>query len=410
MRRAVPAILAFLFASSAFAAGPVPLEEFRARRAALRKSLTGTVVLFGRVEGNDEVFGFQQEPNFFYLSGWGETGAILVVTPAKEMLFLPHHDERLERFEGVHASSEDGNVKRVSGFDEVLPIEKFESAVDKALEAAEPVYALPGEALTEKLKARYPFRTFRDARPMIAKLRVKKSEAELAAIQRATDVSLDGHRAAWKRMAAGLYEYQLAATVSNVYMEAGCERHAYSPIVGSGINGTVLHYSANKRRMDQGELVVMDTAAECAGYASDITRTIPVGGKFTPRQRELYEIVLGAQNAAIAAIKPGVDMAAVTKVARDYFKSHGKDLHGGSLEKYFTHGLGHPVGLQVHDPGAMGPLEAGVIVTVEPGLYIPEESIGIRIEDVVLVTETGAKILSAALPREPGEIEKAMAK
>ena len=395
-----------------FAAGPIPHDEYRTRRAALQKTLDGTLILFGRTEGQDEVYGFTQESNFEYLTGWPEPGAILLLTATRDTLFLPHHREPLERFVGKRSSAEDQNIAAHAGFTNVLPIEKFEATLDQALDSAVMVYALPNQPAVEKLKSRYSMRTFTDARPVIGKLRLKKSPAEIAAIQHATDVTLEGHRAAWKRMAAGLYEYQLAATITNVYMENGCERHAYAPIVGSGLNGTVLHYSANKRRMDQGEVVVMDTAAECSGYASDVTRTIPVTGKFTPRQRELYEIVLGAQQAAIDAIKPGVAMADLTKIARDYMKSHGKDLHGQPLDKYFIHGLGHPVGLDVHDPGGdpRTPLEAGTVITVEPGLYIPEESIGIRIEDVVLVTENGSKVLSAALPREPGEIEKALAK
>jgi len=166
--------------------------------------------------------------------------------------------------------------------------------------------------------------------------------------------------------------------------------------------------------MDRGEVVVVDAAAECSHYASDITRSVPVTGKFTARQRELYEVVLGAQKAAIAAVKPGVRMSGegntLTKIARDYIESHGKDLHGAPLGKYFTHGLGHNVGLQVHDPGYATALEAGMVITIEPGVYIPEENIGIRIEDVVLVTENGARVLTAALPKEPDEIEKALAK
>lgn len=402
----------------------ITTEEYRTRRAALRKELDGTLVLFGKTEGGDDVFGFIQEANFYYLTGWIEPGAILILTPSDEVLLVPPHNPRRETFTGRRTAANDPNARAVTGFDTVLGLEKLESQLDKDFSAHENVYVLPGRPASDKLKVRYPFREFASPVPMLAKLRAKKSAAEIAAIQHATDVSIAGHRAAWARIAAGLYEYQLAATVTDQYMENGCERHAYAPIVGSGPNGTVLHYGANRRRMDRGELVVMDTAAECSEYASDITRTIPVSGKFTARQRELYEVVLGAQKAAIAAIKPGVRMSAgpprnsgadtdaitLTKIATDYINSHGKDLHGRPLGKYFTHGLGHSVGLEVHDGPIPGPLEPGMVITVEPGLYIPEEGIGIRIEDVVLVTENGARVLSAALPKEPDEIEKALAK
>ncbi len=392
----------------------MPHEEFLARRASLRKSLDGVMVLFGRVEGRDEVYRTEQDPNFFYLTGWSQPDARLLLTSTRELLFLPHHNERNERFQGRRSSAEDPDVHTLTGFEEVLPIEKFEAELDKALSAEEKLYAPPNQAGTDKLKSLYPFREVADAAPLVTKLRVKKSPLELAAIQRATDVSLEAQRASWKRMAPGLSENQIAAVLWNTYIESGCEGVAYSPIVGSGPNSTVLHYSANQRRMDRGEVVVMDAAAQCDNYASDITRTVPVGGKFTARQREIYQIVLGAQKAAIAAMKPGVRMAgqgdSLTKIARDYMDAHGKDLHGEGLGKYFIHGLGHQVGLQVHDPNIDGPLEAGMVVTVEPGIYIPEENIGVRIEDVVLVTENGAKVLSAALAREPDEIEKAVAK
>ncbi|MGI8746103.1 MAG: aminopeptidase P N-terminal domain-containing protein [Bryobacteraceae bacterium] len=415
----LPAIVA-LSLCPAFAAPAIPAQEYRARRAALRKDLDGTIVLFGRTEGPDELYGFIQEPNFLYLSGWTEPAAILLIAPAGEILFLPPHNERRERYTGKRSSASDTDARAFTGFDTVLGLEKFETELDKALSAHENVYMLPSQPETEKLKMRYPFRDFANAGPRIAKLRMKKSPAEIEAIQHSTDVSMQGHRAAWKRMAAGLYEYQLAATVGNIYSENGCERHAYAPIVGSGPNGTILHYGANRRRMDQGELVVMDTAAECADYASDITRTVPVSGRFTTRQRELYNIVLGAQQSAIAAIKPGVrfggppgdgtDVKSLNQIALDYMNSHGKDLHGKPLGKYFIHGLGHQVGLEVHDATAPGPLEAGMVITIEPGIYIPEEGIGIRIEDVVLVTANGARVLSAALPKEPDELEKALAR
>src|SRR5205085_12604381 len=154
-----------------------------------------------------------------------------------------------------------------------------------------------------------PLREIVNAAGAIAKLRMDKSPAELAFIQKATDVSVEAHRAAWKAAAAGMYEYQVAAAMMNVYFSHGCERNAYAPIVGSGPNSTILHYSRNSRRMDRGEVLLMDVGAECAGYVTDITRTVPIGGKFTKRQREIYDIVLGAQNAAIAAIKPGMTLA-----------------------------------------------------------------------------------------------------
>ena len=404
-------VLGWILAASILAAGTseIPRDEYRTRRAALRKALDGVIVLFGQRESTDEIFRFEQEPNFFYLTGWMEPGAILLITPSKDALFLPHHDERAERFLGKRTAAEDQNISARTGFDQVYPIERFEAELAQALNHSDKLYSR-----NAKLAALYPFREIRDPDGALAKLRMRKSPAEIAAIQHATDVTLAGHREAWKRLTAGLYEYQLGATLANAYIEQGCEALAYSPIVGSGKNGTVLHYFGGQRRMDQGDLVVMDSAAQCDHYASDITRTIPVNGKFTSRQRELYEIVLGAQNAAIAAIKPGARMSGegetLTKIAKDYLNAHGKDLQGEPLGKYFTHGLGHPVGLQVHDPRVDEPLEAGMVVTVEPGLYIPEEGIGIRIEDVVLVTENGAKVLSAALPREPDEIEKALAK
>jgi Xaa-Pro aminopeptidase len=177
-----------------------------------------------------------------------------------------------------------------------------------------------------------------------------------------------------------------------------------------------LHYDRNTRRLEHGELLLMDVGAECAGYAADVTRTIPVDGRFTRRQRELYDIVLGAQKAAIAAVKPGMTIGrntpnSIHQVALDYFNSHGKDLHGAPLGQYFTHGISHHIGLEVHDAADIAaPLEEGMVISVEPGLYLPEEHMGIRIEDMVLVTRDGARLLTAALPREATEIEKAMGK
>ena len=198
-------LLALVLLLVPIAPAKLPLDEFRARRASLRKSLDGVLLLVARPEGPDEVFRTDQEANFYYLTGWSDPGSRLLVTPSKEILFLSHHNERLEHFVGKRSSAEDADVHRLTGFDEVLPMERFEATLDKALSEHERVYTLPNSTFGDKLKSLYPFRDISDAAPLIAKLRVKKSAAEVAAIQRATDVSLEGHRAAWKRMAAGLY-------------------------------------------------------------------------------------------------------------------------------------------------------------------------------------------------------------
>ncbi|HTC87177.1 MAG TPA: Xaa-Pro peptidase family protein [Bryobacteraceae bacterium] len=405
--------MAFLLAGAVAQSAKAPGDEFRARRTALRQSLEGGVLLLkGQAEAYDPIFRFEQDPNFFYLTGWSEPGAALLLTPSDEILFLPSHNERAERYSGKRISADDPDARAVSGFDAVLPIERLETEIDKALSSHARMYAPWAESYAGQMRARYPFRDVADATPLIAKLRVKKSAVEIAAIQHSTDVSVEAHRAAWKRLAVGQYEYQIAAALLDKFLDEGCQGPAYSPIVGSGPNGAILHYMSNQRRIDRGELVVVDAAAQCDGYASDITRTVPVSGKFTARQREIYQSVLGAQKAAIAAIKPGAWLSgsgeSLTKIARDYIDTHGKDSHGDPLGKYFSHDIGHQVGLEVHDPRVDGPLEAGMVITIEPGVYIAEEKLGIRIEDVVLVTSNGAKVLSAALPKEPDEIEKAV--
>jgi Xaa-Pro aminopeptidase len=409
-----PVLGLLLLAGSLLAEG-IPQAEYRARRAELRKSLDGVMVLFGASESDDLHTGFFQESNFLYLSGWREPGAILLLTPREEILFLPPRNPSSENFTGRKLGPEDDAVTQKTGFDQVLPGYAFQSRFLRALEASGRFYTLRGDAQAAKLKQLTPFHEEASAGPLIAKQRMIKSPAEIELITKATGATVAAHRAAWSRMAAGLYEYEIAATMTNVYFERGCERSAYTPIVGSGPNSVVLHYSANRRRMDSGEVVVMDVGAECSDYATDVTRTVSVNGKFTPREREIYDVVLGAQKAAIAAVKPGIRLRgpgeSLQKIAYDYINTHGKDLHGEPLGRYFTHGLGHYVGLDVHDPGSLNtPLEPGMVITIEPGIYIPEENIGIRIEDTLLVTTEGAKNLSEALPRDPKEIERLVGK
>ena len=392
--------------------------DYAVRRDKLRAMLRhDVVVLFGAKESEDLHYAFFQEPNFFYLTGWQEPGAILLLTPAKDgdILLLPPRVPAEEKWTGRKLGPHDPNTREVTGFARILPTTSFGTEL-KALLAAYPgIFTLPRDSKSPLLdEAAHGYATA-DPRPLIARLRMEKSPDEIAKIQRSTDASLDAHRAAWQTMHPGEYEYQLASSMVSTYESEGCQRSAYAPIVGSGPNSAILHYSRNSRRMDAGEVVVMDVAAECDNYASDITRTVPANGKFTPRQREIYNIVLGAQRAAIAAVKPGMTLGRKTpnslyQIAFDYMNTHGKDLHGEPLGKYFTHGLSHHVGLDVHDASdTREPLKAGMVITIEPGLYIPEENIGVRIEDVVLVTATGSKVLSAALPVDPDEIERAMA-
>jgi Xaa-Pro aminopeptidase len=413
----LPALAGLLIAVTCASAQHIPSTDYKSRRTELRKALGQSVLIaFGATEREHGELrsGFFQEQNFYYLTGWTEPGAILVLTPTKEILLLPKRDAEREKWTGPKLGPDSPDVQKITGFDTVVPAESFEASLASFVSEASKVYSF-GEQL-EALQRLLPTRTVANASIHIARLRAVKSPAELALIQRSTDASMAAHRAAWNAIAPGKMEYEIAAVMSASYFGAGCARHAYAPIVGSGANAAVLHYSRNSRRMDAGELLLMDVGSECWMYASDITRTVPVSGKFTPRQRELYEIVLGAQKAAIAALKPGMTISrtgpnSIHTIAFDYINTHGKDRNGAALGKYFTHGTSHHVGLDVHDANDPSqPLAAGMVITVEPGIYIPEEGIGIRIEDVVLITENGAKVMSAALPREPDEIERVFAK
>jgi Xaa-Pro aminopeptidase len=407
-------VLGLLLALSTLSAEGISRDEYRTRRAELRKSLDGVMVLFGANEPEDLHTGFFQDTNFLYLSGWREPGAAMLLTKNEEILFLPERNLKQENYTGRKLGPADPEAPRRTGFDKVMPWYAIQSLFLHSLESGAYVYTIPDNEHAKKLVEFASFHTKVSAEGRIDELRMIKSPAEIALIEKSTEATIAAHLAAWKRMKPGLYEYQIAATMTDVYFERGCDRSAYAPIVGSGPNSTVLHYMANRRRMDAGEVVVMDVGAECSDYATDVTRTVPASGKFTARQREIYEIVLGAQKAAIAAIKPGMKIRgdnSLKQIAMDYINAHGKDLHGEPLGKYFTHGLGHHVGLDVHDASDVdAPLKAGMVITIEPGIYIPEENIGVRIEDTLLVTETGSRNLSGALPREIAEIEKLVGK
>jgi Xaa-Pro aminopeptidase len=415
-----------------------PNADYHARREALAKKAAGVVVLFAPLEAGDAVYGFRQDDNFYYLSGVTESGVALLIAPAAEakddaparpyteILFLPPHNLRLEKFTGPKLGAENPDASKITGFDRVEDMAKLPEDVSKVLAGGRPVIytdvASQGETSASAepltfLKRTNAFLFFQDVKPMLSSLRTVKDAGEAALIRKAVDASVAAHVAAMKAVKPDVTEFEISGLMQYEWTRRGCERPAYSPIVGSGHNSTVLHYSDNSNTMKAGDVVVIDAAGEYSMYAADVTRTLPIGGHFTPRQREIYDIVLGAQEAAIAAFQSGKSMlfgdtdASLNKVAKDYIKSHGKDLHGQPLDQYFIHGLGHYIGLNVHDPGDYKvPLGPGMAFTVEPGIYIPEENIGVRIEDDFYVDADGKLIkLSAAAPSKAADVEKAMA-
>jgi Xaa-Pro aminopeptidase len=423
-----------------------PNSVYAERRQKLASNIDAPIILLGYTGKEEEAqtYIFTQEENFYYLTGHNEEQAALILLPPngsgakkdewtgpREILFIPAKDVKKEVWNGVRMSPSDPGIESQTGFALVKPFSELRAMVESLLRSYNTVYTVlpythelggyPHERETvEWLKIAAPQAEAKDIRRQIYELRVIKSPTEIALLRKAVDLSDDAQIEAMKMMRPGLWEYQVAAKMVYTHAMGGSEAEAYAPIVGAGPNSTALHYDKLSRKIQDGDMVVMDVGAQYSGYTADITRTIPANGKFTPRQREIYEVVLGAQNAALAAMKPGVLMGCrgskdkkdtLQSVAYNYINTHGKDLHGKPLGQYFIHGLGHNIGLNVHDATAdyCTPLVPGMVVTVEPGIYIPEENLGVRIEDDVLITDTGIEILSQKLPRSVDEIEKIMA-
>jgi len=411
-------------------------EEYAARRAKLAAQVDGPVVVFGYT-GHDDLSEFAlffQEKNFYYLSGDDEPGGAVLLIPdppagkkiegAHEILYLPARDYAQEKWEGPKMGPDDPGIREKTGFADVQAFANLRAKLEELAKTYSNFYTLlPGQQeegyphlknWSEWLKHTVPSANVFDITPAISAMRQVKSAGELALMRKAIDASIDAQLDAMKRMRPGLFEYQVAARMKEIHEFEGCSREAYAPIVGTGFFSTVLHYSALDQQIKDGDIVVLDVAGEYGDYAADITRTLPANGKYSARQREIYEIVLGAQNAAMSAVKPGATIHGgavdLNVIAREYINTHGKDLHGEPLGKYYIHGLSHHLGLDVHDPGSTTrPLEAGMVFTIEPGIYIPEENLGVRIEDDVLVTKDGIEVLTKRLPRNPDEVEKVMA-
>lgn len=410
-------------------------SDYHARRIALAKAMDGgSLVLFAPLEpeGQNDLYGFRQEDNFFYLTGWSEPGAAVLINsnPYAEILFLPEHNVTQEKWTGPKLGPENPNAAQVTGFDKVESIDKMHDELLRLLPQPRAVVFADLGSNGQSTASTAPmgwlrrgnsfpnYVSFREVGPLLAKLRMVKDAGEAERIRHATDASIAGHMAAIKAIHPGVTEREISALMQYEFGKRGCERPAYAPIVGSGFYSTVLHYSDDSGTMKDGDVVVMDVGGEYAMYATDITRTVPINGRFTARQREIYNVVLGAQQAAMQAFQAGKSRLSregadsLYKVAFDYINTHGKDLHGEPLGKYFIHGLGHHVGLNVHDlSDPSSALDRGMVFTLEPGIYIPEEKLGVRIEDMFYVDPSGKLVmLTQALPHTAEEVEKAMAK
>lgn len=416
-----------------------PASVYHQRRVALAAKLNGGVaLLFAAEEPLLDFMPYRQDSDFYYLTGWTEPGAALLIEAPqdsasrsyKEILFLPTRDLRMEKYTGVKLDAATPGVEKSTGVDHVQAMTELPATLnalfDKERRLPYNVWAEPG-ASRSRAVMEFTAATLgitapesHDVSTLAAELRLVKDAGEVDLLKKAADASIAGQRVMMKAVKPGTTERTVAGKMTAAWFEAGCERPSYAPIVGSGINSTTLHYAENVRTIEDGDIVVVDAACEYSMYASDITRSLPANGHFSQRQREIYDIVLGAQKAAIDAFVAGKstindrerrDPNSLDTAAYNYINTHGKDLHGQPLGQYWLHGLGHMVGIDVHDPTVAYPtvLKPGMVFTIEPGVYIPEEKLGIRIECQFLVGEDGKLIdFDAALPHTADEVEAAM--
>jgi Xaa-Pro aminopeptidase len=402
----------------------VPPAVLAARRAALVRLLDsaggGVAVVPSAeeqsIEGDyPQDSDYRERNDFFYLTGLERAESYLVVVaresgPDQVILYLPRRDSMAERWTGPKPAP-GPEAAAATGITEIRPSDSAATQI-QALARGATRWLDPrrprGQEPPEWLAALAP------ARPLdslTAHLRLVKDADEIARLNRAIDVTEEAHRAAMAAVEPGMTEYELEALIEYVFRRGGAERVGFPSIVGSGPNSTTLHYDKNRRKMGAGELVVMDIGAEFGYYSADVTRTIPVSGRFTERQRKLYDLVLATQQAAIDSSRPGMTIGRLNGIARRYMRDHSGDLCAPvTCDRYFVHGLSHWLGMDVHDVGDYSrPLAPGMVFTIEPGIYIPAERIGIRIEDDVLVTTGAPVLMSAGAPRTASEVERAMA-
>ena len=399
---------------------------------------------------NDTQYRFRQDSDFLYLTGFDEPESIAVLAPGGEQkytLFVRPRDPEQEIWVGRRAGVE--GAKRDFGAHESFPIADFAGKLHEILDGADKLYYRLGvdpdldTAIIRKIaemralnrKPIHPPRTIIDPATIVHEMRVLKSPEEIELMQKAADIAAEAHVEAMKAVRGGMMEYEVEALIEQIFRRHG-SGPSYTSIIGAGANATVLHYINNDGELRDGELLLVDAGAEYKGYASDITRTFPINGKFSKAQREIYDLVLETQMSCVEMVRPGV--------THDELKAHSVELLTAGMvklgllkgepaelieeEKYkqfYMHGLGHLLGIDVHDVGIYyydkqsRALEPGVVMTVEPGIYvapdtkdIPEQylGIGVRIEDDVLCTANGPRVLTTGVPKDAGEIEALMAR
>jgi Xaa-Pro aminopeptidase len=402
--------------------GTLGADVYRRRRHALmEKFKTGAALVVNEMSFE----GLREGMDFYYLTGIDEPGAALMLEPTappppvfyettREALFLTPLQVESERWHGARLELPSNALEVATGFASVHRLGSIPSfLVDACIHRGGLTFL--GEFVAEPAPkpkvmdsyAKAQERTYgckvNDMNLTIARMREVKEPAELALMRQAIVYTGAGHAAGLQAVHPGAREYDVKDAVEDAFRRAGARHVAYDSIVGSGTDSAFLHYAKDDRVMKSGELILLDVAAEAEYYAADVTRTLPVNGKFTADQRAIYDIVLRAQAAGIAAAKAGVRVAEIDAATRKVIAEAG-------YNDYYIHGCCHFVGLQVHDAGDYdAPLPAGAVITVEPGIYLPQRGFGVRIEDEILITRTGAELLTGAIPRDPAELERLMA-
>mgnify|MGYP004468909753 FL=1 len=379
----------------------------------------------------DEGYAFEANHHFFYLTGLRRENMALVITnthrPAHVVLFIEEPIPTMERWTGRRVTIEE--AQKISGIQDVRYIDSLNAFVGRcvARETVNTAYFdcyrnAVGDAdmynmtKAKAFMAQYPTITLKNAHQLVSAMRMVKDDAEVATLERAIAVTDQGLRRVLATLEPGRMEYQEQAEFEYEIRMQGAEGVSFPTIAGSGINGCMLHYGTNHCKLEDGKLLLLDLGARVDGYCADITRTYPINGKYTPRQREIYDIVLRANREVAKTARPGVTLRELNelckKVLAEGLMAIGKIESADQIGTYYMHGVSHHLGIDTHDCAVNESegLRAGMVISDEPGLYIDEEEIGIRIEDDLLITEDGCRVLSEAIPREAEEIEALMAR